>query len=191
MDFEEVLKTRRSIRKYALTKKGEPEKIDIEKIFEIIDAARYAPMAGGIFSLKFILVLDRNKIEKIAEYSQQQFLADAFAIIVVCTDGKATKRFYGERAERYLRQQAGAAIQNMLLKTTELGFASVWIGHFYDDGIKELLKIPDDIFIEALLPIAKPWPNLKLKEKTLIDMKRILYFDEWKGKAIKEKVLRH
>lgn len=191
MDFDKVIRNRRSIRRYSLTKKGEAEKIPIEKILEIIDAARYAPMAGDLFSLKFVLVLDRNKIKKIAELCDQYFIADAYSLIVVCSDEKSTKSFYGDRGERYLRQQAGAAIQNMLLKATELGLASVWIGYFSDESIKELLEISDDIFIEAILPIAKPQKNLKLKKKSLVDIKRILYFDKWKGKAIKEKVLRH
>lgn len=191
MHLDEAIKTRRSIRTYALSKSGEAEKIDINKIFEIIDAARYAPMAGGIFSLKFIVVFDKQKIKKIAEFADQLFIADAFCLIIVCTDGTTTLKFYGERGERYLRQQAGAAIQNMLLKINDLGLGSVWIGHFMDEKIKELLKIPDNIFIEAILPIGKIPKNLKLKEKKLIDMERIIYFDEWKGKAIKEKILRH
>jgi nitroreductase len=190
MDIDNVIKSRRSVRKYALDKKGNPEKVDLRKIFEIIDAARYAPMAGGIFSLKFILVLDREKIKKIAELADQEFIANAFAVVVVCSDEKQTKRFYEERGERYLRQQAGAAIQNILLKATSEGLATVWVGHFYDRGLKELLGIPEEIFVEALIPISKPYPNLKLREKFLPSLKDILYFDKWKGKAIKEKILR-
>jgi len=190
MELDEVIKKRRSIRKYVLDKKGNPEKIDIKKILEIIDTARYAPMAGGIFSLKFILVLDREKIKKIAELADQPFIADAFAVIVVCSDEKQTRRFYGERSERYLRQQAGAAIQNILLKIVNEGLASVWIGHFYDKGIKELLKIPEDIFVEAIIPISKPPANLRLKQKFMPPLRDVLYFDEWRGRAFKEKILR-
>ena len=190
MEFDEVIKSRRSIRKYALDKEGKPEKIDLKKILEIIDAARYAPMAGGIFSLKFVLVLDREKIRKIADLADQPFIADAFAVVVVCSDEKQTRRFYEERAERYLRQQAGAAIQNILLKIVNEGLGGVWVGHFYDKGIKELLNIPEEIYVEAILPISKPAPNLKLKEKYVPSLRDILYFDKWKGKAIKEKILR-
>ncbi|MEM4648017.1 MAG: nitroreductase family protein [Candidatus Pacearchaeota archaeon] len=191
MQLDDAIKTRRSIRKYSLDAKGNPEKIDIEKILEIIDVARYSPMAGGIFSLKFIVVLDREKIKKIAEFCDQPFVADAYCLIIVCTDGDTIIKFYGERGERYLRQQAGAAIQNMLLKIRELNLGSVWIGYFYDEKIKELLKIPDNIFIEAILPIGKIPKNLKLPEKKLIAYERIIYFDEWKRKEIKEKILRH
>jgi nitroreductase len=190
MDIEEAIKKRRSIRKYALDKKGRPENVDEEDVLKAIDLARYAPMAGNFYSVRFILVSDREKIKKIAEAARQDFIQDAAYVLVVCSDGKQTERFYAERAERYLRQQAGAAIQNILLGLTARGLACVWVGHFYDDGIKEILKIPTEIVVEALIPIAKPLPSLKLHERRMVELRDILFFDEWKGKAVKPRVPR-
>ena len=190
MDVETAIKKRRSIRKYALDKRGLPESIDEETMFEAIDLARYAPMAGNLYSLRFILVSNREKIKKIADAARQDFIQHAAYVLVVCSDENQTRRFYEERAERYLRQQAGAAIQNILLGLTARGLACVWIGHFYDEGIKEILKIPQDIFVEAIIPIAKPSPSLKLPERRMVDLKDVLYFEEWKGKAIKPKIPR-
>ncbi|MEM2932977.1 MAG: nitroreductase family protein [Candidatus Pacearchaeota archaeon] len=188
MELDNAIKTRRSIRKYACDKRGNPEKVDIEAVIEAINAARYTPMAGNLFSVRMILVSDKEKIKKIADASQQDFIADAAYVIVVCTDGKQTERFYAERAERYLRQQAGAAIQTILLKITEAKLASVWVGHFYDDKIREILDIPPEIFVEAILPVAKPASDFKLPEKRLTNLRDILYFDKWKGKPYTIKI---
>ncbi len=189
MHVKDAIKKRRSIRKYALTIKGTPEAIDEKIVLEAIDLARYTPMAGNLYSLRFILVSDRDKIKKIAQHAQQDFIADACYVIVVCSKREQTERFYGERAERYLRQQAGAAIQNILLALTSSGLGSVWIGHFYDEGIKELLNIPENIFVEAILPIAKPAPNIRLLEKRLPELRDILYFEKWEGKLFKKKIV--
>ncbi|MEM2822108.1 MAG: nitroreductase family protein, partial [Candidatus Pacearchaeota archaeon] len=83
-----------------------------------------------------------------------------------------------------------AAIQNILLKLTEAGLGSVFIGHFYDQGIRDILEIPEDIFVEALIPVAKPIPNLKLPSKSLMDMRDILFLEKWKGKTYKKKIVR-
>jgi len=189
MSIGDIIKRRRSIRKYALDKKGNPERVNETLVLEAIDMARYAPMSGGIYSLRFILVSDREKIKKIAEHAHQDFIANACYALVVCTDQEQTQKFYEDRAERYLRQQAGAAMQNILLKLVDNGLACAWIGHFYDQGIREILGIPNNIFIEAIIPIAKPSPILKLPEKRLVDLRNILYFDKWKGKGFKKKIV--
>ena len=68
MGVERLIKARRSIRKFKSTKP------DWREIIECIDSMRYAPMAGNNFSLKFILVDDSEKIQRLAESSQQNFI---------------------------------------------------------------------------------------------------------------------
>ncbi len=191
MQFDELLKSRYSCRHFSIVN-GKPEKISLDKLIEICNAARLTPMAGNIYSIKLILVTDREKIIKLAQASMQSWVANAYAIIVVCTDGKQTRIAYGKDAERYLPQQAGAAIQNMLLKATELGIGSCWVGAFYEEKVKEILGIPDDIKVEAMVVLGMPTKNkLKkrlLKQKPKPELRNILYFDKWKGKRYKEKV---
>ena len=69
-------------------------------------------MAGNLYSLKFILVSDKEKIQKLSEASQQEFVADAQYVVVVCSNPSRTLNAYEERGENYLKQQAGAGIQN-------------------------------------------------------------------------------
>ena len=92
---------------------------------------------------------------------------------------------FDERGERYLRQQAGAAIQNFLLKMTSEKLATCWIGHFYDDEIKSILKIPKDIDIEAIIPVA--YAAEKPKEKRKIELDNILYFEKYGEKQMIKK----
>lgn len=62
MDMLEVLKSRRSIRKY---KKNMA--IDREVIEKIIDAARFAPTARGNEGWEFVVVTDENIKRQIAQ----------------------------------------------------------------------------------------------------------------------------
>ncbi|MGY4884573.1 MAG: nitroreductase family protein [Nanobdellota archaeon] len=178
MGLDKLIHARRSIRKFKSTKP------DWRKIIECIDSMRYSPMAGNNFSLKFILVDDEKKIQDLAEAAQQKFLSEAHYVVVVCTNPGRTEISYGERGKMYTRQQAGAAIQNFLLRITEEGLATCWVGHFVEDQVKDILNIPKDIHVEAMLPIGYAYE--KPKEKRTIDLDTVLYFNKYGNKKMKE-----
>ena len=148
MELTKAIKERHSVTSFKKTKTP-----DYHKIIEAIEAASKAPLAANHPSLRFILIQDKDKIKKIAEASMQDFVGDVNFILLVCSDKTFLKKSYNERGEIYSRQQAGASIQNLLLKITDLGLATCWIGAFNDETIKRLIKIPDNIDIEALFPI--------------------------------------
>jgi nitroreductase len=178
MELDKAIKSRRTVKKF------KSKKPDWREIIECIDTMRYAPMAGNIFSLKFILVSDEKKIQELSVAAQQDFITQTKYIVVVCTNPKRTITAYKERGEKYIRQQAGAAIQNFLLKITDIGLATSWIGHFDDSKVKEILKIPEDIEVEALFPIGFEYKK-PLTKKAKIDLAKTLSFEDFNNKRMK------
>lgn len=178
MDLDKAIKERRSVRKF------KSKKPDWRDILLAIDSARYAPMAGGNFTPRFIVIDDPKKIEKLGEASQQPFVSQAKYILVICSNQGRTINSFKERGKNYIKQQAGAAIQNILLKLTDLGLSTTWVGHFYDKEVREILKIPENVTVEALLPIGYEYKKPSTK-KVRIDMDGILYFNEYKNKRMK------
>ncbi|MBW6442188.1 nitroreductase family protein [Patescibacteria group bacterium] len=179
MGLDKIIKSRRSVRKF------NSKKPDWRSILEAIDLTRYAPMAGGNFTLRFIVVSDLEKIKKITKACQQDFVGKAQYLVVVCSDPSRTVNSYGKKGESYVKQQAGSAIQNFLLKIEELGLSTCWIGYFVDEQIKKILKIPEKIEIEALFPIGFDYDKRRTR-KMRIDFDEILYFDEWKQIRMKK-----
>ena len=53
----------------------------------------------------------------------------------------------------YSHQQCGAAIETFLLKLVDVGLSGCWVGSFADHHIKTTLGIPEDVNIEAIIPI--------------------------------------
>lgn len=180
MEFDEVVKERKSIRKYS------DKKPDWRDVIECIEFARYAPMAGNDCTLKFIVVSDKKSIQRIADASQQSFVATAKYIIVVCSDPRKAINSYGKKGEIFVRQQAGAAIENFLLKITEKGLATCWIGYFVEDQIKNELRIPEFAQVEALFPIGyeSGAKGEKKPKKDKIDLNNILFFDHYGKKKM-------
>jgi nitroreductase len=174
MDLDKAIKTRKSVRRFTT------EDVDWRDVIKAIDVARFAPMAGGIFSLRFIFVHDEKKIKRLAEASQQDFVGKASYVIVVVSDDSKVVRSYGkERGEKFARQQAGAAMQNFWLKLTEMGLATCWVGYFDDNIVRDVLQIPDEIIVEAMFPIGEE-TKIKTPEKKKADLENYIYFNKWK-----------
>jgi len=175
MDFEKVIKQRASIRDYS------DKKVNYDAVMEAIEAANLAPSPDNLSILRFIIVEDKEKIVKIAQACQQTFVKDAPILVVVCSDKANTEKMYDERADKYIKQHAGASIENFLLKITDMKLASCWIGAFSDVSIKNILKIPNEIEIEAVLPIAYRAKTDKTSQKPKHDLMNLVYFEEWKN----------
>jgi nitroreductase len=180
MDLDKVLKTRASIKKYSL------KKPKYDKVIDAIEAANLAPSPGNLPILKFIIIEDEEKIDKIAQACQQQFIKKAQILVVVCSDSKRTKIMYDKRTDKYIKHHAGAAIENFLLKITDMKLASCWIGAFSEVTIKDELKIPYEIEVEAVLPIAYQSKPDKTKQKSKPNLGNIIFFEKWGNKYKKE-----
>jgi nitroreductase len=182
MELDKVIQSRKSIKKFS------SKKPDWRDILEAINSARFAPMAGNIYSPRFILVDDIEKIQKLAEASEQSFVSKVSYIVVVCSENKMTKNSFEERAEKFLRQQAGATIENFLLKIQELNLATCWVGHLNEDKVKKILNIPENTNVEAIFPIGYESKAIgSNKRKNKIDLDRILYFNKYGNNKMNKK----
>jgi nitroreductase len=179
MELDKAIQGRHSVRKFS------NKKPDWRNIIECIDSARYAPMAGNNFTLKFILVDDEEKITKITDAAQQDFISQAKYLVVICSNPSRPKNLYEkENGEKWNKQQVGAAIENFLLKIEEFKLATCWVGSFDDEEIKRTLKISENIDVEAVFPIGYEFQKPKTR-KAKIDLDRVLYFNSYGNSKMK------
>ncbi len=177
MDLDKAIKERRSVRKF------KTRKPDYLKVLEAMEAANKAPLAGNIPTLKFILVSDQEKIQQLAEAATQDFVANVHYVVVFCSDSTNCTRTYEERGDLYSKQQAGAAIENFLLKITDLKLATCWVGAFSEQTVKRILQIPQNIRVEGIFPIGYEMGSVKQRTKSSMDS--ITYFNFWGNKYMK------
>lgn len=180
MKVDDAIKSRKSVRDF------KDKKPDWRDVIECIDYMRYAPTAGKNCTLKIILVSDSKKIQKIAKAAEQDFIAKAHYVVVVYSDPARISGLYGKRGELYLKQQAGAAIENFLLAIEDRGLATCWVGHFDENQIKDELKIPEKMEVEAVFPVGYELGKPHKKEK--IELDKILFFDAHNVKKMKSPV---
>jgi len=148
----EIIKGRRSVRRFTR------EKVPKEHVFLLIEAARWAPSAGNLQPWEFIIVTDDNIKYKLMEAAlHQEYIYEAPVVIVAAANIPRTSNYYGKRGEElYVIQDVAAAIQNILLMAHALGLGAVWIGAFYEDRVKEILRLPEYVRPLAIIPVG--WP---------------------------------
>ncbi|MEM4259313.1 MAG: nitroreductase family protein [Candidatus Pacearchaeota archaeon] len=172
MDFNRVIEARHSSRAF------KQKKVKFSDILEAIDAAIKGPFAGNYNNLKFIIVEEEKTIKTLAKHANQTWINEAPAVVVVCADDTHLENQYGKRGCDYSRQQAGAAINTLILKLTDLGINSCWVGSFDYEIIKELLKIPQNIHIEAIIPVG--YERGKPKKERKQELETVLRWEDYK-----------
>ncbi len=153
MKFNEVIETRRSIRKY----KNTP--ISKEKINKILEAARIAPSAGHRQPWHFIVVENKETIKKLAK---REWAAEAPVMIVGLADQ--------EVSPRWCINDLGIAFEHIVLAATDLGLGTCWMGQSKrEELVKSLLDIPDKFRVIALTPLGVSDETPDSKDRKSLD----------------------
>jgi len=178
MSLEETLAARRSVRQFT------DEELTLEELSQLLWAAqgitvdwggRTAPSAGALYPLEvYVATADRlyhyvpqghkAVVESRADLRgelwraglSQNAIREAPAVFVITAVYARTAKKYGERAERYVKLEAGHAGQNLVLQAVALGLGGVTIGAFYDDQVQRALSLPSDHEPLYLIPIGHP-----------------------------------
>ncbi|MEM2587668.1 MAG: nitroreductase family protein, partial [Candidatus Bathyarchaeia archaeon] len=124
-----------------------------------LEAARLAPSAENIQPWHFIVVTDAEKRRQLAKYPFAGFLKEAPVVIVGCGNQKASPKWF--------IVDVAIAMQNMVLAATAEGLGTCWVGSFNEEEVKEMLKIPDDYRVVALLALGYPRKSVNMQGKIL------------------------
>jgi len=132
MDLDEAIHSRRSIRLFT------EKPVDKELIYQMIDAGRWAPSATNKQDARFIYIDDAEIIKKLCDLGTAHFVKDCRQLILVLYDNRIDNTEYHDDI-----LSAAAAIQNMLLKATELGVGSCWVANLPSKAaLRKLFDIP-------------------------------------------------
>lgn len=149
-----------------------------EALTKILEAAILAPSACNAQTPSFVAVDDPAILAKIAEITPMPVCKTAKAAIVCVADERPV---YADLS--FYKEDCAAAVQNMLLAITALGFHSVWLdGVLRRDQVAEkiarLLQIPEGKRVQILLPIGVPATTPTKAER--LPFERRASFNVWK-----------
>ena len=146
MEFMEVVRRRRSVRRY----KADP--ISQDQIMSVLEAARLAPSWANSQCWKFVVVTDPEVKQALAK-AGNEWVAQAPVIIAACAD--ATKP--GTKGDQpYYMVDIGISMEHLILAAADQGLGTCWIGWFDEAVARQALGVPQNIRIVAYTPLGVP-----------------------------------
>lgn len=169
MEFYDVVRSRRSVRKYQ--KKDIPEEV----LRRILDAARLAPSASNLQSWRFIVIRNQESKNVLAKlYKERTWIADAAVIIA----GVGTDPDYRMGSGRPSYDiDLSIAMTHMMLAATAESLGSCWIGSFDYEKTKRFLGIPEKFPLVGFLTIGYPDETPPPSERKKLE--EIVYHEKW------------
>jgi len=151
MNFFEIVQARHSYRG-SFTNATIPE----EEIIKIVDAGLRAPSGCNAQTTYFTVVTNPELRAKLAEILVKDAIRTAPVLIILATE-KVTFDF----GLNFELEDYAAAVENILLAATALGYASCWYDGVTrlegrDKAIAKLLEIPETRQVRTILPIGVP-----------------------------------
>ena len=150
---------RRSIRKF------KNDKISHSLLESIISTTSFTPSWKNTQITRYIAIEDTSLIQKIADDFTPEFNANivrqvSTLIAVTFIKGRCgferDGSFSTKKGDRWQMFDVGAACQTFCLAAHEAGLGTVIMGIWDEDGITELLDIPETQELAALIAIGYP-----------------------------------
>lgn len=172
MDIYNLILKRRTIRKF------QQKSIDKSLLMNCLNAARLAPSSANLQPLEYILVTERENLEKVFSCTRWAGYAkeagpkrgeEPVAYILILSNQEISKE---------PRYDVGLAAENIILTALERGIASCVIGALDRIKLAEVLKVPENYTIELAIALGYP------KQESLEDevKKDVRYWLDDKGK---------
>lgn len=158
MEVKEAILKRRSVRKFT------DYHVTDAEIQELLEAARWAPSWANTQVWEFIVVRDRQVIEKIAATYAPKNPAtkgtlSASVVIVGCAQKGVSGCYEGKNltifSEWFLFDLA-LAVQNICLRAHDMGLGTVIVSLLDHRALATVLSVPEGYEAVTVIPIGRP-----------------------------------
>lgn len=185
MDTLEVIRNRRSIRKY------KPDPVDEETLNIVLEAARLAPSWANTQCWRFIVVRDDATKAFLADTMRPNpdlgtnpatdAVRTAPVVIVACAEKGVSGYFHGQavtdKGEYWYMFDVAIAMQNLMLAAASLGLGTVHVGLFDTAKVEKYLEIPDNYCVVEMTPLG--YPEYQPKPRPRKELSDIVYFEKF------------
>lgn len=161
MDFTEVIKKRRSIRKY------KPDPVSEEALTRILNYGRLAPTWANLQGVRYIVVREPESVLALSKAIGQKWMKNIPVFIAVCIAPRDSGK--NLNGLEYYMVDAAICMEHIVLAATNEGLGTCWVGYFDEDKVKAVLNIQKkNTRVIALSPLGYPDTiPTKQKRKTL------------------------
>ncbi|MCC7552097.1 nitroreductase family protein [Candidatus Micrarchaeota archaeon] len=158
MNLDKVIDARYSVRKF------KSDEIPDDLIKKLINVARLAPTARNTQSQKIYIINSNDLKDKLKKEQafKQDFVYTAPSILICAVDPTPYPD-PEERGKKFAIIDCTISSTFLVLKATELGLGTCYVGVIDENKIKQVLDIPDKYLIPFVIPIG--YPDIKQGER--------------------------
>jgi len=158
-EFMDIVKTRRSIRKY-VDREVPPQTLDA-----ILEAVRWAPSWANTQCWEIVVVRNRAVKEQLQAALPPKgnpaagAIVQAPVVLALCGKLKSSGYYKDQITTKFgdwFMFDLGIACQTICLSAHALGLGTVVVGLFDHDKTKAVLKVPEGFELVAMIPLGFP-----------------------------------
>jgi nitroreductase len=176
MDFNELLKKRRSVRNY------QDKQIDTNLLKEILHETCIAPSASNRQTWRFVIIKDKALMQQLSDESKKNLVAEILAnpkasgsSYLNILQNKNFNVFYnapclvlivGDKNEAFVCEDCTLAASYFMFTAANKGLGTCWVAlgsHIQDPKLRQQIGLTDEMRIVA--PIIIGYPAEKISEK--------------------------
>src|SRR3712207_392445 len=162
MDVFEAIRSLMAVRRY----RNEPVREDVLR--RVLEAGRLSASAANKQPWHFVVVQDPDMLRQLGTAARSgPYISEAPLAIVVAIE-----------PSRFALADAGRAIQDMLLTAWDAGVGGNWVGSG-SEATKDLLGIPDELDVVAIVPLGYPAGAIGDGQKTRKPLSDIAHRERW------------
>lgn len=157
-EFIEVLKTRRSIRKYGT------REVSRELIEKVLEAVQWSQSWANTQCWETVVIRELSQKQKLQETllpknPAAKAIVEAPVLLALCAKLKSSGYYSDQVTTKFgdwFMFDLGIATQSLCLCAHSLGLGTVVVGLFDHDKAKQALKVPDGYEVVTLIPLGYP-----------------------------------
>ncbi len=156
-EFMEVVRNRRSIRKY------EDRDVSDDQLGTILDAVRWSPSWANTQCWEVIVVREAATKEQLQGTLKKnpatKAMVQAPVVLVLCGKLQSSGFYNGQVTTKHgdwFMHDLGIAAQSICLAAHDLGLGTVIVGLFDHDKVGQILGVPDGYETVTMIPVGYP-----------------------------------
>lgn len=147
MELMEIIKARRSVRSYTA------QPVTDAELQQVLEAGRLAPSARNLQAWHFTAVRDAALHPAMVKACAGQKSVEQAPVTLVVWSDDEREMPCGQSAATV---DCSIALSFMMLRATELGLGTCWLGMFDAAAVKEALALPAGAVVVAVTPLGHP-----------------------------------
>lgn len=163
MNFSEVLKSRRSIRKF------QDQEVSPQDLNQVLEAIQWSPSWANTQCWEVVVVSDPAIRERLQATMGKgnpatKAIVSAPVLLVLCGKLGASGSYHGQVTTKFgdwFMFDLGIASQSLCLAARDLGLGTVIVGLFDHDQCKQILDVPQGYEVVAMIPLGYPGQEVK------------------------------